>query len=135
MMSSFFEVNFFPNMEIYNEALDYFRGFCGIRLNQKELNRLKNLLSTWEKSIIEVTANDCYNFLEYDPRKILPNIYPNIPESLQTEEVYKYFRLQYFKTKHRLTHEFEQISIEMKLTKNRQIVNHMLNIMRSKHKL
>lgn len=135
MMKTFFETDFLPSKEIYNEALEYFREFCDIKFNQKELNYLNSVLSNWEIDILEVTKDDCYNFRDYDPSKILPKIYLDIPNNLLTEEVYKYFRLQYFKMQHRLTHVFEAMSIELKLTKDIKTIDHIKRILRSKNKL
>lgn len=136
MMETFFEnVNFLPSKEIFNEALDYFRGFNDIKFNQKEFNQLKRVLQSWEQSIVQETNDENFNFLDYDPSEILTKVYPDIPITLQNEEVYKYFRLQYFNMKHHVTEEFEDIANEMKLKKNRKIIEYILKLFRSSEKL
>lgn len=103
IMNIFFETRLLPSPEVYDFALNYFSNYFQISYSKNELTTIKDILSDWEFKILYLTPEDIYDFREYSPELILPKIYSNIPTSLQNQEVYNYFKKQYFQTRQFIT--------------------------------
>jgi len=134
-MKSFFETDFLPSDYLYSEAFKYFKNSYKLKFNKKELNLHVETLSNWEKTTLKETVHNNYDFSHCDPEKILPIIYNGIPSELQTDEVYSYFRLHYFKARHRLIYEFQELSKRMQLKYSKEITTHIIKLWNSRSKL
>lgn len=134
-MKSFFETDFLPTDDIYNEAFEYFKNSYELKFNKQELDLFMNTLSNWEETTLKETVHNNYDFSHYDPKEILPILYSGIPSKLQTDEVYSYFRLHFFKAKHRLVYEFQELSKRMQLKYSKEITGHIVKLWNSRQKL
>jgi hypothetical protein len=108
LMNSFFEIRLFPSKEVFDSAFNYFENFFAISFSQQEMERLNGLISNWQSKIIKDSYEGPFVFLDYEPIKILPLIYHDLPEEIDLRSVYIHFRKQYFQTKQFLIHFLNQ---------------------------